>query len=52
MAVTGKEAEELNRQNEDMLIQLGQLLKGPVAIVQERVEKLLLENRKVLASDS
>ncbi len=49
-AVTGKEAEELNRQNEDIFIQLGQLLKGPVHQVQERVEKLLLENRN-LASE-
>ena len=49
-AVTGKEAEELNRQNEDILIQIGQLLKGPVHQIQERVEKLLLENRN-LASD-
>lgn len=46
-AVTGKEAEELSRQSEDTLIQVAQNLKTPLHQVQERLEKLLEENRQL-----
>ncbi len=45
-AVTGQEAEALNRQNEDILLQLAQFLKAQPHQVQERIEKLLEENRQ------
>lgn len=47
-AVTGQEAEELNRQSDDLLLQMAQTLKVPLPQVQERVEKLLEENRQTL----
>lgn len=47
-AVTGQEAEALNRQQEDTLLHLGQLLKAPPHLVQEKLEKLLEENRQSL----
>lgn len=46
-AVTGKEAEELNRLNEDLLLQIAQSLKAPLAQVKERVEKLAEENKEL-----
>jgi alanyl-tRNA synthetase len=45
-AVTGHKAEELNRQNEDTLLQIAHTLKIPLPQVQERLEKLLEENRQ------
>lgn len=47
-AVTGSEAEALNRQNEDILLNMSQMLKIPVQQTQERLEKLLEENRQTL----
>lgn len=44
-AVTGKEAEGLSRQSEDVLMGVAQILKIPVPQVQERIEKLVEENR-------
>jgi alanyl-tRNA synthetase len=44
-AVTGKEAEDLNRANEDLLLQIAQSLKIPLVQVRERVEKLMEENK-------
>lgn len=44
-AVTGKEAEQLCRQSEDTLLTLAQSLKIPSHQIQERLEKLLEENR-------
>lgn len=44
-AVTGKEAEELSRQNEDMLLKAAQILKVPSHQVLERLEKILEENK-------
>lgn len=46
-AVTGAEAEKLNRENEDTLLQISQLLKSPVTQIQEKVEKILEENRNI-----
>lgn len=46
-AVTGQEAEELSRQSEDTLMQMAQNLKTPLHQVQERLEKLLEENRQL-----
>lgn len=46
-AVTGKDAEELNRSNEELLLQIGQLLKAPQVQLKERVEKLIEENRQI-----
>lgn len=45
-AVTGQEAEALNRQNEDILLQIAQALKAQPQQVQERIERLLEENRQ------
>jgi alanyl-tRNA synthetase len=45
-AVTGHEAEEFSRQSEDTLLRIAQILKTPVHQVQERLEKLLEENRQ------
>lgn len=45
-AVTGAEAEALNRQNEDVLLNMAQALKVPAHQVQERLDKLLEENRQ------
>lgn len=45
-AVTGSEAEKLSRQSEDVLLQIAQILKVPVHQIQERLEKLLEENRQ------
>lgn len=45
-AVTGIEAEELSRHGDDTLLNISQLLKIPVHQVQERLEKLLEENRQ------
>jgi len=44
-AVTGKEAEELSREGEEQLSKLAQLLKTQPGLVQERIEKLLEENK-------
>jgi alanyl-tRNA synthetase len=44
-AMTGKEAEMLNRQSEDALLQIAQALKTQPHQIQERIEKLLEENR-------
>jgi alanyl-tRNA synthetase len=44
-AVTGQEAERINRQQEDQLLHLAQTLKIPAHQLQERLEKLLEENR-------
>ncbi len=46
-AVTGAEAERLNRQNEDLVLHMAQVLKTPLLQVQERLEKLLEENRQM-----
>lgn len=46
-AVTGKTAENLGRENEDLLIQLGQYLKTPVPLLDERIKKLIDENKKL-----
>lgn len=46
-AVTGKEAEDLNRENEDQLETLAEMLKIPAPKLKERVEKLIEENRHV-----
>lgn len=45
-AVTGKEAEDLSRQNEDTLIAIAHTLKTPLHQVQERIEKLVEENKQ------
>jgi alanyl-tRNA synthetase len=45
-AVTGKEAEELSRQTEDNLLAIAQALKTPLHQVQERLGKLLEENKQ------
>ncbi len=45
-AVTGKEAEDLNRANEDLLLQIAQGLKIPLVQVREKVEKLSEENKQ------
>lgn len=47
-AVTGKEAEEMDRSNEDLLLQIAQGLKVPLIQVRERVEKLLDENKQLV----
>lgn len=47
-AVTGQEAEVLSRQHEDTLLHMGQLLKAPMHLVQEKLEKLLEENKQSL----
>lgn len=47
-AVTGRDAELFDRQNEDTLLNIAQSLKAPVHQVQERLEKLLEENRLAL----
>lgn len=44
-AVTGQEAEELSRQNEDALLQMAQALKIAPHQLQERIDKLIEENR-------
>lgn len=44
-AVTGREAELLSRQSEETLSELAQLVKSPVHLLQERLQKLLEENR-------
>ncbi len=46
-AVTGKEAEGLNRQIEDDLLNVGTVLKVPQQQVKERVEKMLEENKNI-----
>lgn len=45
-AVTGHEAEQFSRQSENTLLNMAQALKTPVHQVQERLEKLLEENRQ------
>lgn len=45
-AVTGREAEEFSRQTEDVLLKIAQTLKIPSHQVQERIEKMLEENRQ------
>lgn len=47
-AVTGRDAELFDRQHEDTLLKIAQSLKAPVHQVQERLEKLLEENRQSL----
>mgnify|MGYP000181447367 CR=1 FL=1 len=44
-AVTGKEAELLNRQNEDLLLRISQFIKSPIHQIEERLAKLVEENR-------
>ena len=44
-AVSGKEAEEFSREQENALLDAAQTLKVPVPQVQERLERLLEENR-------
>jgi alanyl-tRNA synthetase len=44
-AVTGQEAEELSRQNEDALLQMAQTLKIAPHQLQERLDKLIEESR-------
>lgn len=46
-AVTGSEADELVRQNEEALNSLAHLLKVPSQKLQERVDKLLEENKQL-----
>lgn len=46
-AVTGKEAEELSRSHEDLLLKMSQMVKIPVHQISERFEKLLEENRQI-----
>jgi alanyl-tRNA synthetase len=47
-AVTGREAEQLNRELGDTLLQTGQLLKATPSLVREKVEKLVEENRQLV----
>ncbi len=47
-AVAGYEADELNRQNEDMLLKIAQNLKASPHQILERIEKLLEDNRQSL----
>lgn len=49
-AVTGREAEQEIRENEDLLLQLGALFKAPQGQIKERVEKLMEENKQALQS--
>lgn len=44
-AVTGVEAEQLHRQNEDLLFKLADTLKVPSGLIQEKIEKLIEENK-------
>jgi alanyl-tRNA synthetase len=44
-AVTGVEAEQLHRQNEDLLFKLAETLKVPSSLIQEKLEKLIEENK-------
>ncbi|MCE2983272.1 MAG: DHHA1 domain-containing protein, partial [Parachlamydia sp.] len=46
-AVTGIEAEQLHRQNEDTLLKLAEVLKVPVHLTHERLEKVLEENKQL-----
>lgn len=46
-AVTGADAEALNRENEDSLLTISQKLKTPLHLIQERVDKLLEENKQL-----
>jgi alanyl-tRNA synthetase len=46
-AVTGAEAEQLARQGDDSLNRMAALLKAPAAKLEERIDKLLEENRQL-----
>lgn len=46
-AVTGKTAEHFGRENEDLLLQFSQDLKTPVPLLEERIKKLIEENKKL-----
>ena len=46
-AVTGAAAEELSRQSEEALLAIGTVLKTSSHLIQERIEKLLEENRSL-----
>ena len=48
-AVTGEEAEKIHRKSEDVVLNIGQSLKVAPHLVQEKIEKLLEENRNVTA---
>jgi len=45
-AMTGIEAEALSRQSENTLVAISGMLKSPVHSIQERIEKLIEENRQ------
>lgn len=47
-AVTGREAEGLNRQNEETLLRIAQLLKAPSHQIEERITKLIDENKQTI----
>ncbi len=46
-AVTGREAEELDRSHEDVLLEIAQGLKVPPVQLKEKIEKLLEENKQI-----
>lgn len=47
-AVTGKEAEELVREEEDLLLRIAEQLKTPIHQIEERLKKILDDNREHL----
>lgn len=48
-AVTGAEAEALSRETDDALNEMADLLKIPVAKLKDRIEKLVEENKELIA---